>query len=260
MRPRSTRPGESRLVATRRRRVAVDARRAHRRPRQPAARARGSRAVGRDGDRLVDGPEPLLSIADMSIVGPDRTRRPQVPLSRGDLFINARNQPPLHDEIAAELASADAVDLICAFVKVDRPAAPARTPFANCCAPAGASACSQRQPRHAGHRAHQRDGRQHPALDHPRGPSRHPDVDVVAADDRPSALEVLSRGYHPTRERTVVLDGLDVDIIETQAVTDEDLDGLDGNSKLFIAGHRRALDTARPVNVSTTRAMATVAV
>jgi hypothetical protein len=87
------------------------------------------------------------------------------------------------------------------------------------------------------------------------------DVDVVAGDDTPSALEVLPRGHQPTRQHTVVVDGIEVDIIETHAVTAEDLDGLDDNAKLFIAGHRWALDTARHVNVATTSdPMATVTV
>jgi hypothetical protein len=72
--------------------------------------ARGNRRWAGDGDGLVDGPEPLFSIIDMSIVGPDRTRRSQVPLSRGELFINARNEPARHDEIAAEMASADGTE------------------------------------------------------------------------------------------------------------------------------------------------------
>lgn len=43
--------------------------------------------------------------------------RPQIPLSRTDLLVNARGEPVLAHEIAAELTSADRVDLLCAFIK-----------------------------------------------------------------------------------------------------------------------------------------------
>ncbi len=43
--------------------------------------------------------------------------RPQVPLSRSDLLVNGRGEPALAQEVAAELTSADQVDLLCAFIK-----------------------------------------------------------------------------------------------------------------------------------------------
>jgi superfamily II DNA or RNA helicase/HKD family nuclease len=49
-------------------------------------------------------------------VGP-ATPRPRNPLRRADLLINARGEPALHEELAAEIASADQVDLLCAFIK-----------------------------------------------------------------------------------------------------------------------------------------------
>jgi superfamily II DNA or RNA helicase/HKD family nuclease len=49
-------------------------------------------------------------------VGPV-TARPQNPLRRADLLINARGEPALHEELDAEFASADRVDLLCAFIK-----------------------------------------------------------------------------------------------------------------------------------------------
>ena len=49
-------------------------------------------------------------------VGP-LTARPQNPLRRADLLINSRGEPALHEELAAEFASADQVDLLCAFIK-----------------------------------------------------------------------------------------------------------------------------------------------
>lgn len=54
------------------------------------------------------------------VASPDlgvRYARPQIPLSRTDLLVNARGEPVLAHEIAAELTSADRVDLLCAFIK-----------------------------------------------------------------------------------------------------------------------------------------------
>jgi len=41
---------------------------------------------------------------------------PATPFSQSDLLINAEGQPNIGSELRAELASADSVDLICAFV------------------------------------------------------------------------------------------------------------------------------------------------
>jgi superfamily II DNA or RNA helicase/HKD family nuclease len=43
--------------------------------------------------------------------------RPEVPLSASALLVNGRNQPRIGSEVQRELASADRVDLLCAFVK-----------------------------------------------------------------------------------------------------------------------------------------------
>src|ERR1700733_10087730 len=56
------------------------------------------------GDLVAGGPRLLHS------VGPAVTR-PQSPLRRADLLINARHEPALHEELAAEIASANQVDL-----------------------------------------------------------------------------------------------------------------------------------------------------
>ena len=41
---------------------------------------------------------------------------PATPFSQSDLLVNAEGQPNIGSELRAELASADSVDLICAFV------------------------------------------------------------------------------------------------------------------------------------------------
>lgn len=43
-------------------------------------------------------------------------RRPETPFSQSDLLVNAEGQPNIGSELRAELATADSVDLICAFV------------------------------------------------------------------------------------------------------------------------------------------------
>ncbi|MHB1447442.1 MAG: hypothetical protein ACYCTI_09595 [Acidimicrobiales bacterium] len=77
------------------------------------------------------------------------------------------------------------------------------------------------------------------------------DIDLVTGDDTPTAVEVLSRANQLAREHTVVVKGIEVDIIETQAVTEEDLHGLDDDAMLFVAGHRWALETAGGLRVTT---------
>jgi len=48
---------------------------------------------------------------------PIATQRPEVPLSSSALLVNGRDQPRIGSEVQRELASADRVDLLCAFVK-----------------------------------------------------------------------------------------------------------------------------------------------
>ncbi len=45
-------------------------------------------------------------------------RRPLTGLSTGALLVNGRGQPHIGHEVAAEMASADCVDLLCAFIKL----------------------------------------------------------------------------------------------------------------------------------------------
>jgi HKD family nuclease len=48
---------------------------------------------------------------------PTPVERPEVPLSASALLVNGRDQPRIGSEVQRELASADRVDLLCAFVK-----------------------------------------------------------------------------------------------------------------------------------------------
>jgi hypothetical protein len=78
------------------------------------------------------------------------------------------------------------------------------------------------------------------------------DIDVVAHAELPTALEVLSADAR--------MAGVDFDVIETQPITDDELDGFDDGNKLFLAGHRWALDTATPVRLASGGAEVTVPV
>ena len=70
-------------------------------------------------DLLEPGPQQLKAVAHQEAPGVWRLlqTRPTVPLSRPALLTNAATDPKLGAELRAELATADRVDLLCAFVK-----------------------------------------------------------------------------------------------------------------------------------------------
>jgi superfamily II DNA or RNA helicase/HKD family nuclease len=72
-----------------------------------------------DDDDLVAAGELLREIlARTGAPGPPtRAERPEVPLSASALLVNGRDQPRIGSEVQRELASADRVDLLCAFVR-----------------------------------------------------------------------------------------------------------------------------------------------
>ncbi|SNV57140.1 type III restriction enzyme res subunit [Mycolicibacter terrae] len=59
----------------------------------------------------------LDEVRHATALGAPKTPRPATPFSDAALMTNARNEPTLAAELRAELASADRVDLLCAFVK-----------------------------------------------------------------------------------------------------------------------------------------------
>jgi len=62
--------------------------------------------------RLLQGIRPRSPLGDVVALPPP----PATPLSQSDLLVNAEGQPNVGSELRAELASADSVDLVCAFV------------------------------------------------------------------------------------------------------------------------------------------------
>lgn len=67
-------------------------------------------------DVVIDGPRQLLAVAEQEAPGVYAIR-PATPLSDTALITNAPEDPSLGFELRAELATADRVDLLCAFVK-----------------------------------------------------------------------------------------------------------------------------------------------
>ncbi|MFJ5935916.1 DUF3427 domain-containing protein [Streptomyces sp. NPDC093071] len=65
---------------------------------------------------VADGPRQLLAVAEQEAKGVYRIR-PATPLAETALLTNAPEDPSLGFELRAELATADRVDLLCAFVK-----------------------------------------------------------------------------------------------------------------------------------------------
>ncbi|MBM7808306.1 superfamily II DNA or RNA helicase [Geodermatophilus bullaregiensis] len=70
-------------------------------------------------DAVVEPPRTLLAVAQPSPTPGPATfpDRPAVPMSTSALLVNGRGQPRIGFEVARELASADSVDLLCAFIK-----------------------------------------------------------------------------------------------------------------------------------------------
>ncbi|MBO1337693.1 DUF3427 domain-containing protein [Streptomyces sp. VRA16 Mangrove soil] len=69
-----------------------------------------------DEDQILDGPRQLLALAQQEAPGV-YGMRPLTPLSETALLTNAHDDLSLGAELRAELATADRIDLLCAFVK-----------------------------------------------------------------------------------------------------------------------------------------------
>jgi superfamily II DNA or RNA helicase len=77
------------------------------------------RDIFADGETAIGAPASrLLSVRKKDpITSTQGWERPQVPLSQSALLVNAPDEPSLGSELKRELASADRVDLLCAFLK-----------------------------------------------------------------------------------------------------------------------------------------------
>ena len=72
-----------------------------------------------NADAIAEPAQTLLAVAEpRSVPGPASfPDRPATPLSTSALLVNGRGQPRIGYEVTRELASADDVDLLCAFIK-----------------------------------------------------------------------------------------------------------------------------------------------
>ncbi|MDT0349838.1 DUF3427 domain-containing protein [Pseudonocardia charpentierae] len=73
--------------------------------------------VSAHGELLPDAAQQLVVLTREAAPGVHRLQRPITPLSSAALLTNAPEEPSLGAELRAELASADQVDLLCAFVR-----------------------------------------------------------------------------------------------------------------------------------------------
>jgi hypothetical protein len=78
------------------------------------------------------------------------------------------------------------------------------------------------------------------------------DVDTVTEATVPTAIEVLASSVgdaDPKNPARVFIDGVRVDVIDTERFRYEDLDGIEPGDRLFVVSHRWALDTATETEV-----------
>lgn len=89
------------------------------------------------------------------------------------------------------------------------------------------------------------------------------DVDTVTETTTPPAVEVVASSIgrpDPSNPSRVIVDGVTVDIIDTEALRNEDLEGLDVAERLFLVSHRWALDTAAHIEIVVGDVTATIRV
>ena len=70
-----------------------------------------------DEEQLVEGIEQLIALTRPIAPGVHQLIRPVTPLSQAALLTNTRGEPSLSAELRADMASADHVDLLCAFIR-----------------------------------------------------------------------------------------------------------------------------------------------
>lgn len=89
------------------------------------------------------------------------------------------------------------------------------------------------------------------------------DVDTVAETTAPTAVEVITSSIgspDPSNAGRVIVDGIKIDVIDTESLTYEDLGGIDLGDRLFVVSHRWALDTATNTELVTGDATASIRV
>ena len=89
------------------------------------------------------------------------------------------------------------------------------------------------------------------------------DVDTVTETTVPTGIEVITSSIglpDPSNASRVFIDGVRVDVIDTESFRYEDLEGIEPSDRLFIISHRWALDTATAVDLVAGDAAASIRV
>jgi hypothetical protein len=77
------------------------------------------------------------------------------------------------------------------------------------------------------------------------------DVDTLVETTSPTAIQRITAavGHRDPDSGVLTVDGVKVDVIDTEAIDADDLDGIVGPDRLFVAGHRYALESAAVATV-----------
>ena len=89
------------------------------------------------------------------------------------------------------------------------------------------------------------------------------DVDTVSETTAPTTVEMIAStvgARDPSNPNRVLIDGVKVDVIDTESLQEEELHGIDPDDRLFLVSHRWALDTATEVQIAAGDATAAVRV
>lgn len=89
------------------------------------------------------------------------------------------------------------------------------------------------------------------------------DVDTVTETTSPTAVEVIASSVgsvDPSNPNRVLIDGVKIDVIDTESFRAADLEGVTPEDQLFVVSHRWALDTATGAEIVAGDAVARIAV
>lgn len=89
------------------------------------------------------------------------------------------------------------------------------------------------------------------------------DVDTVVETTTPTAVEVITSSVgmpDPSHPARAIVDGVKIDVIDTESFRYDDLDGVGPEDRLFVISHRWALETATNTEIAAGRATARIRV
>jgi len=89
------------------------------------------------------------------------------------------------------------------------------------------------------------------------------DIDTVTETTVPTAVEVITSSIghvDPTNPNRAIVDGIRVDVIDTETFVGDDLHGIAATDRLFVVSHRWALDSATRIELVAGDAAASIRV